>query len=190
MKHIKSYKLFESITEGNRIEIDQFLNEIRIPNDKKSQIIEWWSQNRSRIKIYYFPFSSPQPIAGCFLSEDIIAINSRLPMPPHVKLFIALHESRHCDQHSEGIFMGGYYETVVRGDKESFLQSYRELEADANNFAIDSMYQIGFENEMMMESNRLRLNEGAGEMVYRMMTDDIRRFNPTDFIDLLKKQIL
>ena len=190
MKHIKSYKLFESITEGNRIEIDQFLNEIRIPNDKKSQIIEWWSQNRSRIKIYYFPFSSPQPIAGCFLSEDIIAINSRLPMPPHVKLFIALHESRHCDQHSEGIFMDGYYETVVRGDKESFLQSYRELEADANNFAIDSMYQIGFENEMMMESNRLRLNEGAGEMVYRMMTDDIIRFNPADFIDLLKKQIL
>jgi hypothetical protein len=27
-------------------------------------------------------------------------------------------------------------------------------------------------------------------MVYQMMTNDIRRLNPVDFIDLLKKQIL
>jgi len=27
-------------------------------------------------------------------------------------------------------------------------------------------------------------------MVYQMMTNDIQRLNPVDFIDLLKKQIL
>ena len=189
MKHIKSFKIFESLTEENQISIEQFLNEIRIPSNKVQQITEWWGQNRD-IKIYYFPFSSPQPIAGVFLGTDSIAINSRLPMPPHVKLFLALHESRHCDQHAQGIFMEGYYDTVVNGDKDSFLQSYRELEKDANDFAINSMREMGFEREMNMEEMRLRGNEGAGNMVYQMMTNDINRLNPTDFIDLLKKQIL
>jgi hypothetical protein len=189
MKHIKSFKIFESLTEENQISIEQFLNEIRIPSNKVQQITEWWRQNRD-IKIYYFPFSSPQPIAGVFLGTDSIAINSRLPMPPHVKLFLALHESRHCDQHAQGIFMEGYYDTVVNGDKDSFLQSYRELEKDANDFAINSMREMGFEREMNMEEMRLRGNEGAGNMVYQMMTNDISRLNSTDFIDLLKKQIL
>ena len=189
MKHLKSFKIFESLTEENQISIEQFLNEIRIPSNKIQQIIEWWNQNRD-IEIYYFPFSSPQPIAGVFLGTDTIAINSRLPMPPHVKLFLALHESRHCDQHAQGIFMEGYYDTVVNGDKASFLQSYVELEKDANDFAVNSMREMGFEREMNMEEMRLRGNEGAGNMVYQMMTNDINRLNSTDFIDLLKKQIL
>jgi hypothetical protein len=189
MKHIKSYKLFESLTPDNQITIEQFLDNIGI-RENKQQIVEWWNQNRSNIKIYYFQFNSPQPIAGVFLGTDTIAINSRLPMPPHVKLFLALHESRHCDQHAEGILMPGYYDTVVNGDKDSFLQSYRELEKDANDFAINSMRSIGFEREMNMEEMRLRGNEGAGNMVYQMMTNDINRLNSTDFIDLLKKQIL
>ena len=186
MKHLKSFKLFESLTETNQISIDQFLIEIRIPENSRQQIVEWWNQNRTNIKIYYFPFSSPQPIAGVFLGTDSIAINSKLPMPPHVKLFLALHESRHCDQHAEGILMPGYYDTVVNGDKDSFLQSYRALEKDANDFAINSMRAIGFEREMNMEEMRLRGNEGAGNMVYQMMTNDINRLNSTDFIDLLK----
>jgi hypothetical protein len=190
MKHVKSFKLFESLTGENQIQIDQFLTEIGIPSNKIQQIVEWWSQNRGNIKIYYFPFRSPQPIAGVFLGTDAIAINSRLPMPPHVKLFLALHESRHCDQHAQGIFMEVYYDTVVNGDKSSFLQSYAELEKDANDFAINSMREIGFEREMDMEEMRLRGNERTGEMVYQMMTNDINRLNPTDFIDLLKKQIL
>jgi hypothetical protein len=125
-----------------------------------------------------------------FLGENTIALNERISMPPHVKLFLALHESRHCDQHREGEFMEGYYETVLRGDREGFLMAYSELERDANNFAINSMRQIGFEREMNMEEMILRRNEGAGGMVYQMMTNDIRRLNPVDFIDLLKKQIL
>ena len=190
MKHLKSFKLFESLTETNQISIDQFLIEIRISENRRQQIVEWWNQNRTNIKIYYFPFSSPQPIAGVFLGTDTIAINSKLPMPPHVKLFLALHESRHCDQHDQGVFMEGYDNTVVNGDKESFLRSYSDLEKDANDFAINSMRAIGFEREMNMEEMRLRGNEGAGNMVYQMMANDINRLNSTDFIDLLKKQIL
>ena len=52
------------------------------------------------------------------------------------------------------------------------------------------MRQIGFTREMDREENMLRGNERAGNMVYRMMKKDIERLNPTDFFDLLKKQIL
>jgi hypothetical protein len=189
MKHLKTYKIFESLTPDNQITIEQFLDTIGMIRNRQ-RIVEWWNINRSNIRIYYFQFSSPQPIAGVFLGTDIIAINSRLPMPPHVKLFLALHESRHCDQHSRGIFMSGYYDTVVNGNRGSFLQSYRELERDANDFAITSMRSVGFGREMDMEEGRLRGNEVAGNMVYQMMTNDISRLNPVDFIDLLKKQIL
>ena len=189
MKYIKNYKLFESLTPDNQITIEQFLDNIGI-RENKQHIVEWWNQNRTTIKIYYFQFNSPQPIAGVFLGTDTIAINSRLPMPPHVKLFLALHESRHCDQHAQGRFMEGYYHTVVNGDREAFLQSYSELERDANDFAINSMRSIGFEREMNMEEMRLRGNEGAGNMVYQMMKNDINRFNPEDIFDLLKMQIL
>ena len=188
MKHLTAFKLFENL--NNPIGIEQFISNIGIPSNKRQRIIEWWNQNRSHIRIHYFSFSSPQPIAGVFLGVDEIAINQRLPMPPHVKLFLSLHESAHCDQHRQERFMEEYYNTVVRGDKETFLQNYRRLEREANDFAINSMREIGFEVEMRMEEQRLRSNEGAGEMVYGMMRSDISRLNPTDFIDLLKKQIL
>ena len=189
MKYLQTYKLFEDLDNSTQVSIDQFLEKIRIPEFKRPEIISWWNQNRTDFVIHYFDFSSPQPIAGVFLGENIIAINSRLPMPPHIKLFLALHESRHCDQHREGRFMEGYYDTVVNGDKESFLQTYMDLERDANNFAIQSMRECGFDSEMNFEEMRLRGNERAGDMVYRMMSNDIQRLNPTDFFDLLKKQI-
>ena len=189
MKYLQTYKLFEDLDNSTQVSIDQFLEKIRIPEFKRPEIISWWNQNRTDFVIHYFDFSSPQPIAGVFLGENIIAINSRLPMPPHIKLFLALHESRHCDQHREGRFMEGYYNNVVNGDKESFLQTYMDLERDANNFAIQSMRECGFDSEMNFEEMRLRGNERAGDMVYRMMSNDIQRLNPTDFFDLLKKQI-
>lgn len=189
MKYLQTYKLFEDLDNSTQVSIDQFLEKIRIPEFKRPEIISWWNQNRTDFVIHYFDFSSPQPIAGVFLGENIIAINSRLPMPSHIKLFLALHESRHCDQHREGRFMEGYYNTVVNGDKESFLQTYMDLERDANNFAIQSMRECGFDSEMNFEEMRLRGNERAGDMVYRMMSNDIQRLNPTDFFDLLKKQI-
>ena len=189
MKYLQTYKLFEDLDNSTQVSIDQFLEKIRIPEFKRPEIISWWNQNRTDFVIHYFDFSSPQPIAGVFLGENIIAINSRLPMPQHIKLFLALHESRHCDQHREGRFMEGYYNNVVNGDKESFLQTYMDLERDANNFAIQSMRECGFDSEMNFEEMRLRGNERAGDMVYRMMSNDIQRLNPTDFFDLLKKQI-
>jgi hypothetical protein len=189
MKHLKHFQLFERLDNSTLVTIDELLERIRIPNPMRPAISSWWNQNRRDIRIHFFPFNSPQPIAGVFLGENIIAINERVPMPPHVKLFLALHESRHCDQHREGGFMERYYETVVRGDRENFLTSYSELERDANDFAINSMRQIGFEREMNREEMMLRSNERAGDMVYRMMSSDIQRLNPVDFFDLLKKQI-
>ncbi len=189
MKHLKYFQLFERLDNSTLVTIDQFIERIGIPNPMRPTISSWWNENRRDIRIHLFTFNSPQPIAGVFLGEDIIALNERVPMPPHVKLFLALHESRHCDQHREGIFMERYYETVVRGDRENFLRAYSELERDANDFAINSMRQIGFEREMDREEMMLRSNERAGDMVYQMMSADIRRLNPVDFFDLLKKQI-
>ncbi len=189
MKYLKKFKLFERLDNSTLVTIDELLERFRIPNPMRPTILSWWNENRRDIRIHLFPFNSPQPIAGVFLGENIIALNERVPMPPHVKLFLALHESRHCDQHREGGFMEGYYETVVRGDRENFLTAYSELERDANDFAINSMRQIGFEREMNMEEMMLRSNERAGDMVYRMMSSDIQRLNPVDFFDLLKKQI-
>ena len=187
MKYIKSFRIFEN--QQPEISIDGFLQEIGISQRNQSYIVKWWNQNRSNIKIYHFNFSSPHPIAGVILSENEIAINKKMNMPPHAKLFIALHESRHCDQHSEGIFNPQYFETVVQGNKSEFLENYVRLEVDANDFAINSMRELGFDLEMNREERMLRGNEYAGYKVYDMMTQDIQRFKPVDFIDLLKKQV-
>ena len=189
MKYLQKFKLFERLDNSTLVTIEQLLERIGIPNPMRPNIVNWWNQNRSEIRIHLFPFNSPQPIAGVFLGENIIALNERLPMPPHVKLFLALHESRHCDQHREGGFMEGYYDTVVNGDREAFLGAYSRFERDANDFAIQSMRACGFEREMNFEEMRLRGNERAGDMVYQMMSGDIQRMNPVDFFDLLKKQI-
>jgi hypothetical protein len=184
------FKLFEGSDGFPSVDIEQLLEIIRIPEPMRPTIISWWNKNRKNINIHIFKFNSSKPIAGVFLGENSIALNEGLQMPPHIKLFLALHESRHCDQHREGKFMEGYYETVLRGDKEGFLMAYKKLEKDANDFAINTMKQIGFEKEMNMEEQMLRRNEGAGEMVYQMMSNDIKKLKPVDFIDLLKKQIL
>jgi hypothetical protein len=191
MKYLKKYKTFESIQNlPSPISISDFVNQIRLPESKKQDVINWWDQNRKDFNIHYFPFSTPQPIAGCFLGENSIAINSKLMMPAEVKLFLALHESGHSNQHREGRFMSGYFDTVVNGDRQQFLKSYVELEKDANDFAENAMNQMGFQQFFQREMLRLRSNERAGDMVYQMMTSDINRFKPVDFFDLLEKQIL
>jgi len=187
MRIIKSYKIFESL--NSHISIDEYLNMIRIPQDKIPKIVDWWNENRSNIRINYFPFSTVLPILGVFLGTDDVAINKNLNAPGFMKLFILLHESRHCDQHKEGIFMEGYYDSVVNDNKEEFLKNYEILEKDANDFAINSMKIIGFESEMKREESHLRGNESGGNHVYNMMKNDILKYNPTDFIDLLKRQI-
>lgn len=190
MKHLKYFKIFEQLDNSTLVNIEQLLQLFGIQEPKRPQIVNWWNENRSNIKIHYFPFNTQHPICGVFLSENVIAINSKVLVLPHVKLFLALHESRHCDQHREGRFMAGYYDTVIEGDKPGFMTAYIDLERDANDFAINSMRQCGFELEMNREEGRLRMNERAGEMVWNMMTADIQRLRPVDFFDLLKKQIL
>ena len=188
MKYLKSFRIFENL--NNSMKIEQFVKDINLPENKREVVINWWNKNRNHIKIHYFSFAAHQPIGGVFLGVDEIAVNSKLPMPPHIKLFLALHESAHCDQHRENRFMAGYYDTVVEGKKEEFLTNYKELEKEANDFAINSMKEMGFGAEIDREEMRLRGNERAGDLVYKMMTEDIRKFQATDFIDLLKKQIL
>jgi hypothetical protein len=36
----------------------------------------------------------------------------------------------------------------------------------------------------------IRGNENASDVVYKMMTDDIIKFEPADMFDLIRKQIL
>jgi hypothetical protein len=188
MKYLKSYKIFESL--DITISIEDFLRRIRIPNHLISNIVSWWNKNRSHIDIYSFNFNTGKMIAGGIVGKNKIAINERLPMPPHVKLFLLLHESKHIDQHNEDRFMDAYFQTVVDGNKEEFLRNYTELEVEANLFTIEAMNELGFEREMRMESNMLRGNENAGEMVYRMMRSDIEKYGSNDFFDLIKSQIL
>lgn len=188
-------KYFEELFESSNIEksgisIENFCDRIGIAPHMISNISEWWNTHRSNIKIHLFPFGSSDPIAGVFLGEDTVCVNESLRMPPHIKMFLALHESRHCDQERDGIFMEGYYNTVINNDLNGFLEAYSRLEKDANDYAIQAMRDIGFTQEMEREENMIRGNERAGRMVYSMMKNDIERLNPTDFFDLLKKQIL
>lgn len=192
MKSVKTfseYFLFENLDSLSPIPIEDFLDEIGISGERKENVIDWWNLNRNGIKIYYFPFTSRNPIGGCFFGNDTVCINSRMIFPPHMKLFLCLHESRHCDQYAKDDFMDGYYQTVVDGEREAFLETYYRLEKDANDFAINGMKEMGFIQEMNREERSLRGNEGSGPMVFNMMTSDIARTNPVDFFDLLRKQI-
>lgn len=190
MNHLLTFKVFERVDNSTLVTIEQFLQRIGIPNPMRPQIVSWWTQNRGEIRIHFFRFSTTEPIGGFILGENTIVLNDdSVPMPPHVKLFLALHESRHCDQHLMGNSITQYFDSVVRGDKESFMRHYTELEGDANDFAIQSMRACGFGRQMNFEEMMLRANEGTGDMVYEMMSKDIKSFSPVDFFDLFKKQI-
>lgn len=190
MKHLSTFKLFERLDNSTLVTIEQFLQRIRIPNHMIPAIVSWWNENRSEIRIHFFRFNTTEPIGGVIIDGNTIVLNDdSMPMPPHVKLFLALHESRHCDQHRMGNSITQYFDSVVGNDKQSFMRHYAELERDANDFAIQSMRACGFDRQMNFEERMLRSNEMAGDMVYQMMSDDIQRINPVDIFDLFKKQI-
>lgn len=186
---MRKIKLFENFSNGKReVSIDEFVEEIGI-NSNKEEIIEWWGKNRSHIRIYYFNFSTSVPIFGACVSANEIAINKKSHIPPIIKLFIALHESKHCDQEADGILNPRYFQTVVNGEKNEFLKNYYELEKEANDFAVNSMKEMGLRREIERIEYQLRGNENAGEMIYGMMKRDIEKYKPKNFFDLLKKQI-
>ena len=192
MKYIESYgewnKIFENL--DNPIGIQEFIENIGIHPTNRDSVIEWWQRNRQHIQIHYFRFACSEPIMGVFLGENEVAINSKIAASGWMKLFLALHESRHADQHQQGVLMPGYWDTVVAEDEETFLAAYQYFEQDANDFALDSMVAMGFEQEIRQAEPRLRGNERAGRTVYQMMKRDIQKFNPVDLIDLFKIQIL
>jgi hypothetical protein len=191
MKYLKNFNIIkESSMEESRISIDEFVRAIGLPQMKSQQVIDWWQQNRGNFNIHYFRFNCPQPIMGCFLGSDTVAINEGPPLPAEIKLFILLHESAHCDQHREGRFEEGYFTTVVENRQSDFLEAYSRLEIEANTYAQNSLMEMGFDHFVQREIRRLRMNEQAGHIVYRMMRNDIEKFRPQNFTELLLKQIL
>ena len=193
---MKNYKQFLNENSNGKelildpIPIESFLTKSGIPNYLVANIAKWWHQNRSHIEIYLFPFNTSKPIMGGIIGENKIAINESSRLPPHIRLFLALHESRHCDQYNEGVFEKGYFQNVESENLKAFLGAYMYMERDANDFAVSSMRDCGFSREMDFEEKRLRKNEEGGEIVYKMMREDITRYNPDNFFDLIKIQIL
>lgn len=187
MKHIK---MFESkYDEISLISIEEFLDAIKFPYDSKQIVIEWWNENRSRINIYYFPFKTSVGIMGSVISSDSVAINSKFNNPPHFLLYLALHESVHADQAFEGR-IAPYFDTVVVDDYEGFLRAYGSLEREANDYAQNAMLDMGFEDFISSNMQMLRINEGAGSMVFSAMKSEIQKNNPKDLVEMIQKMIM
>lgn len=200
MKLIKE-SLFEEFINDipGRISIEDFVEEIDIDKSHKSTVINWWKNNRSRFKIFYFSFKTSHPIMGCFLGKNSIAINKinyeysvKSKMPPEIILYIALHESKHADQFLYGKFSKFYFEPVLNHDQAEFIKGYHRLEKEANTYAENSMKEMNYDKFIEIHGKHMRENENyfASDNVYNMMKKDIKKYEPYDFIDLLKKQIL
>ena len=181
----------ESYSLPSKVTIEEFVDNLRLPLEEKDVIIEWWNNNRKRFNIHYFKFNTTEPICGVFIDENTIAVNSKEKrMPAEMLLYIILHESRHADQEINDKFSERYFDTVVNDDKESFLKGYKELETDANDYAIKSMEEMGFDNFTNHMGRMMRGNEKEGENVWKMMKADIEKFQAKTFAELLHKQIL
>ena len=184
--------LNENFSFPNKITIEEFVDKLRLPLEEKDIIIDWWNKNRKRFKILYFKFNTTEPICGVFLDENTIAVNSKesYRLPSEILLYIMLHESRHADQEVNDKFSERYFNTVLNDDKEAFLKGYKELESDANDYAIESMKEMGFDNFVNHMGKMMRGNEREGENVWKMMKADIEKYKSQTFSDLLLKQIV
>ena len=170
------------------IAVEHFINVIGIGEGYKQRVLEWWNENKSHINIYYFPFRTNAMMGGCVLSTDSIAINSNFENNPEKLLYITLHESAHAQQELEGR-LSPYFDTVVQNDIHSFLDAYIALEIEADDFAHNSMLEMGFDNFIHEYGVRIRLNEYAGSMVYPTMQSEIKKHNPTNFMEMVEKMI-
>jgi hypothetical protein len=200
VRYLKIYEDFNKFGELSKmieipgeISINGFMEAIgqgrEMPFMDKDLIIDWWNKNRKDFKIYYFPFRTTKPIMGCFIGENKILINSRPPVPPFIKFFIALHESRHADQRKAELFDDAYFSSVAEENREEFLKGYSRLESDANSYAVNSCRELRIFPIVQMES-QLRGNERSGNEVYDMMDSDIKNLGAVSMDDLLLKQIL
>lgn len=205
-KLVLENKLFEAIEDHPVLSIEEFLSEINvssfaptphpsmpphpfppIPEDKFPAIIKWWNENRSHIKIRYFPFNTKEPIAGVFMSGEDVFINKNAPAPPDIKLFIAIHESKHADQHRKGEFIPSYFDPVIANNFERFKEGYERLEKEANDYAFNALSAMNI--QLPMPERMIRSNEVAAQPVFGMMKRDIEEGKIDDWFDLLKSQI-
>lgn len=171
------------------ISIEDFLFEIGIEKKSIPEISDWWNKNRKGISIHYFYFSSKNPIMGVYIGENKIAINKRDGGSPYFKLFIAIHESFHCNQESKGE-MTKYFNLAKDGNSVEFPIYYKRIEKEANDFAVSSMRNLGFSRFLDSSEKMLRENEFAGNKVFSMMLKDIKKTGSENFKDLLSSQIL
>jgi hypothetical protein len=187
----KTFKLFEENIRGIKpVTIEEFVDKIKFENKHKENIISWWNENRHDIKIYYFNFSGIGMHGfGSIFGDDSIAINSNKSYHAQFILFIALHESRHVDQYRMGI-LKPYFDTVVNNDYSAFLKAYRELEKDANDYAINSMFEIGFLDFIGKNPHGVRGNEDMGSSIFHIMRHIITQYNPSNLIELAHNTII
>jgi hypothetical protein len=192
IKKFNDFLLNESVSEDQlpgMISIEDFLIEIGIREEFIPGVCEWWDLNRQGISIHYFEFNSQDPIIGVYIGENKVAINKRSRELPDFKLFIAIHESFHCDQEKKGE-MDNYFNYAKDGDMREFSNLYQRVEKEANDFAISSMRELGFSQFIDFSERRLRGNEFAGPQVFSMMRRDIQKAGAKNFKDLLLTQIL
>jgi hypothetical protein len=171
------------------ISIDDFLFEIGIRENLIPRISEWWNENRKGISIHYFEFGSQDPIIGVYLGENKVCINKKSRDLPDFKLFVVIHESFHCDQDMRG-GMEKEFNLAKYGNVTEFSNYYRQIEKEANDFAITSMRDLGFSRFIDSSEKRLRVNEFAGAQVFSMMKRDIEKTGAENSKDLLLSQIL
>jgi hypothetical protein len=156
----------------------------------RQSIINWWNENRKGIEIYYFPFKT-QTIMGVSIYDNKIAFNSTSFAPPEVKLFILLHESKHAEQQKNSTdFDEKYFDLASNGPRMEFIEMYKRIESDANDFAIESMREMGFLEFINLQESHLRENEKHGSDVFSMMKEDIKRSGVSDIKSLLYSQIV
>jgi len=193
IKRFNAFILGESKVDEDElpglISIDDFLFEIGIRENLIPPISEWWNENRKGISIHYFEFGSQDPIIGVYVGENKVCINKKSRDLPDFKLFIAIHESFHCDQDMRG-GMEKEFNLAKYGNVTEFSNYYRNIEKEANDFAITSMRDLGFSGFIDFSERRLRGNEFAGSQVFSMMRRDIEKTGAENFKDLLLSQIL
>ena len=198
MKYIKNFThfpLFENKQDilsrlPASVNIDEFVTSIGLQSEEAEKFTQLWQENRSGFNIHLFQFKTVHPIMGVFFYDNIVCINTSSRAPSLMKAFIALHESRHADQWSKGIFEDKDFKTVAEGNREEFLEGYQELESDANTYALEVLKGGGFKDFVLKSGPGLRMNEYAGPQVYKMMDKDIRESGSTSMAELIASQIL
>ena len=134
-------------------------------------VIEWWDNDHANVSIHHFTFKIPA--YGGIIAPDAIALNT-IVKDPMLIIFLLAHEAKHLDQYAQDPqdFMDGYFGTVERDELKPFLEAYRRIESEANDYAFKTMSDLGFE-DFANNYHSLRGNESAGSSIYRVIKQSI-----------------